>query len=173
MTYLEKIYNVNDYLLLEEGSPYQLINGGLIMTPAPSVKHQLIVRKIVKQIEQYLENKKGILLFAPTDVYFDEQNVMQPDILYVSEERLDIVKPEGIHGAPDLIIEVLSPSSSYYDTKIKKRIYEKQGVSEYWIIDPEDYEVVGYKNTDNQFIEFYKGFESFTLINLGINISII
>jgi Uma2 family endonuclease len=83
------------------------------------------------------EQGAGLVLFAPTDIYLDDENVFQPDIVFISKQRRDIIKDDGIHGAPDMVIEILSPSTAYYDIKKKYKIYEKFGVKEYWIVDPE------------------------------------
>jgi len=131
-------YTIDDYLLLEEGAPFQLINYDLIMSPPPIPLHQLIAARIVQLITNYLDSKndEGFLVSAPMDVKFDEGNVLQPDILYIAAERKKEIIKDRIEGAPDLIIEILSPSNAYYDLRQKKDIYEKYGVKEYIIIDP-------------------------------------
>ena len=135
----KKKYTVDDYMMLEEGAPFQLINYDLIMSPSPIPLHQVVSRRIVKAMSNFLDDKNddGFLVYAPMDVKFDEGNVLQPDILYVTEGRTtEIVKDERVEGAPDLVIEILSPSTAYYDLRQKKNIYEKYGVKEYIIIDP-------------------------------------
>lgn len=133
----KKKYTVDDYLLLEEGAPFQLINYDLIMSPSPSALHKLISGKIYLAILLFLEKSanNGILMYAPIDVHFDDGNVLQPDLVYISEERKDIIKT-FVEDAPDLVIEILSPSNAYYDLRQKKDVYEKYGVKEYIIIDP-------------------------------------
>jgi Uma2 family endonuclease len=133
----KKKYTVDDYLMLEEGAPFQLINYDLIMSPSPIPLHQVISRKIVQVMSNFLDDKNdnGFLVYAPMDVKLDEGNVLQPDILYIVEERRGIVK-DRVEGAPDLVVEILSPSNAYYDLRQKKDIYEKYGVKEYIIIDP-------------------------------------
>src|SRR5665647_1431603 len=136
--------HVSDFKLLEEGEFCQLILGELIMTPAPSYKHQKVSALIFMQLYSFLQkHNSGDALYAPVDVFFDDENVFEPDILFVSKERAEIIKDDGIHGAPDLVIEILSVTSGYHDTKTKKRVYEKYGVKEYWIVDPLDGEVTG------------------------------
>lgn len=124
-------------MLLEEGAAFQLINYNLIMSPSPLPSHQLISLRIVRDISDFLDNKNdnGFLVYAPRDVKFDDGNVLQPDILYISEERKTEIIKERIEGAPDLIIEILSLSNAYYDLRQKKYVYEKYGVKEYIIID--------------------------------------
>jgi Uma2 family endonuclease len=134
----KKKYTVDDYMTLEEGAPFQLINYDLIMSPSPILLHQVISRRIVFVISIFLDNKNddGVLVYAPMDVKFDEGNILQPDILYISAERKSEIIKERIEGAPDLVIEILSPSNAYYDLRQKKDIYEKYGVKEYIIVDP-------------------------------------
>jgi Uma2 family endonuclease len=110
--------------------------------------------------------------YSPFDVFFDEQNILQPDIVYISKEKSELLKDDGIHGAPDLIIEILSPSSGYYDTKIKKNLYEFHGVKEYWIVDPNDKEVIGYELVDKIYKEIYRGIGKFTIKLLGLSVEL-
>lgn len=166
-----KKYTANEFRQLEEGDYQQLINQQLIMSPSPSSKHQEISAVIFTQIYSFVQkNKLGKAFCAPLDVYFDEDNVFEPDILFVSAQRMDIIKENGIHGAPDIILEILSVSSGYHDTKTKKRIYEKHGVKEYWMVDPMDGEVMGYKNKNGKFVEIHKGMGPFTLQILNLKI---
>lgn len=138
MPAVKEKHTIKDYKLLPEGSPYQLIEGDLIMTPAPSSFHQIISANLFKKASIFVdERKEGIVLYSPIDIYLNDENVFQPDIVFISKQRRDIIKDDGIHGAPDLVIEILSPSTAYYDIKKKYKIYEKFGVKEYWIVDPE------------------------------------
>jgi len=138
MPAVKEKHTIKDYKLLPEGAPYQLIEGELVMVPAPNTFHQAISLNIIKKLSPYVDKKMaGILLYSPVDIYLNEENVYQPDIIFISRERKDIVKDDGIHGAPDMVIEILSPSTAYYDMKKKFKIYEKFGVKEYWIVDPE------------------------------------
>jgi len=174
ITTAQKQYTVEDYKQLEEGDPHQLINGELIALgePAPTYGHQGIVVDILTQIRIFLkDNPIGEVRCAPIDVYFDGNNVLQPDIVFFSNQRSDIVRDDGIHGAPDMVIEILSPSTAYYDIKIKKKIYEKYGVLEFWTIDPKDDEVTGFENTNGKFREFYRGCGIFTSKVLKLDIS--
>lgn len=118
------------------------------------------------------KESKGEVFCAPLDVFLDQENAYQPDILFVSKERLNIIKEDGIYGIPDLIIEILSISNSYHDLKTKKNVYEKYGVKEYWIIDPMDKEAIGFQNKQNKFIEFFRGNGGFTLKLLNLEIKI-
>ncbi|MVN21078.1 Uma2 family endonuclease [Mucilaginibacter arboris] len=131
-------YIVEDYMLLEEGAPFQLINYDLIMSPSPNPYHQKISFELSTLLNIFLKStkNKGYAAAAPLDVYFNDGNVLQPDLIYISEERKAEIVKERIEGAPDLVVEILSPSNAYYDLRQKKDIYEKYGVTEYIIIDP-------------------------------------
>jgi Uma2 family endonuclease len=143
---------------LPEGTPAQLIKNNIIMSPSPLVKHQKIVGKLYHQIEDLVENKDlGQTLIAPMDVYFDKENIFQPDILFISNENSRIIGEDGIYGPPDLIIEILSPSTARFDLKDKKEVYEQYGVKEYWIVDPDTKLAEGYFSEKDVFKELEKG----------------
>ncbi len=127
-------------MLLEEGAPYQLINYDLIMSPSPTLLHQIISIKLTGLILDFRKknNDRGLLLYAPMDVKFDDGNILQPDLIYISESKKAEIVKERIEGSPDLVVEILSLSNAYYDLRQKKDLYEKYGVLEYIIIDPID-----------------------------------
>jgi Uma2 family endonuclease len=139
---------------LPEGTLAELIDGTLYMSPAPSPKHQRIVGRIFTQLSSYvLENNLGEVFLSPCDVFFDEHsNAVQPDLIFISSQNSSLVGQEAIHGAPDLLIEVLSPGNSNHDLIRKKGLYEKFGVKEYWIIDPDTKETIGYFLKDGIYI---------------------
>jgi len=147
-----KEWTVEDYLGLGEESWYQLINGSLIMSPSPSLKHQLIIGEIYKLLDAFAKATNSLAVLSPIDIYLDEKNVFQPDVLLVSEARKKILSNKGLEGAPDLVVEVLSVSNSKYDRYEKREIYHKFGVLEYWIIDPatNSVEVFDLKNEPNK-----------------------
>jgi len=129
---------VEDYRLLPEAGPrYQLIEGDLFMAPAPNRFHQDISGNIFLLIAGYLKKHRiGKAYCAPFDVYLDESNVVQPDVLFVSKKN-DILTAAGAEGAPDFIVEILSPKTAFLDKKSKRRVYARSGVKELWIIDPD------------------------------------
>jgi len=146
-----RIYNAADFERLPEGPPCQLIDGELIMTPSPSYGHQAIVLKIASKLLDFVQRKRlGHVVAAPLDVYLTDLDVYQPDVIYVSNQRKHIIK-ERIKGAPDLLVEVLSPSNAYYDLGHKKNVYESAGIREYWIVDVQEKSVEVYVNRDNRF----------------------
>ena len=130
-------YTVDDYMLLEEGAPFQLINYELIMSPSPTTTHQFIVSRITKLMLVFLEDQNlGGYAAGTIDVLFDSGNVFQPDFVYVAEERVAEIVKKHIEGSPDMVIEILSPSNARYDLRQKKGVYEKYGVKEYIVFDP-------------------------------------
>jgi Uma2 family endonuclease len=135
---LSKLTTYDDYRNLpDDGNQYQIIGGDLHMTPAPSVSHQRISKKIFKIIDDYVTaNKRGEVLFAPVDVILSMTDVVQPDILFVAGERLNIITEKNIVEAPDLIVEILSEHTESIDRNRKKELYERFGVQEYWLVDP-------------------------------------
>jgi Uma2 family endonuclease len=128
---------IKDYRLLPEGGPrYQLIEGDLYRAPAPNRFHQDIVGNIYVIIRAYLvKHPRGKVYMAPFDVYLDEINAHQPDILYVSKGNR-VLTPAGAQGAPDFVVEVLSRKTAHLDKNPKRRVYTRCGVKEYWIVDP-------------------------------------
>lgn len=135
----QKKYKYEDYRKLPEGAPYQLIGGELIMVPSPTPFHQAVSRNLAIALFQHVHEKGiGRVYYAPIDVYLGEEETYQPDLVFISNERLNIIGKEKVEGAPDLVIEILSPSTAYYDIRKKYRKYEEQGVREYWIVDPEE-----------------------------------
>ncbi|MGI9951819.1 Uma2 family endonuclease [Moorellaceae bacterium AZ2] len=133
----DKVYTYTDYRQLPEGAPYQLIGGKLVLTPSPAPYHQIISVKLeFKMIAHVTSKDLGIVLHAPLDVYLEETETYQPDIIFIAQGRMDIIKEDKIEGAPDLVVEILSPSTAYYDLRHKYRVYEKSGVKEYWVVDP-------------------------------------
>lgn len=161
LTAEKKVYTYRDYEKLPEGAPYQLIKGELIMSPSPVPYHQRISKRLEYLIYEYAEkNKKlGEVFDAPIDVYLEETEVYQPDIIFISKERSHIIGEKKIEGAPDLVIEILSPSSAYYDLRHKMTMYAKHGVREYWIVDPEERSIEVYENRDGHFHMLEKGKE--------------
>jgi Uma2 family endonuclease len=132
------LLTVENYRLLPETGPrFQLIEGELYMAPAPNRYHQDISRNLEYIFLEYLEEHPiGKLYHAPFDVYLDETNVFQPDILFVSGERLSILSEAGAEGAPDFVVEILSPKTARLDLENKRVQYARHGVDELWIIDP-------------------------------------
>lgn len=131
-------FTYDDYLLLPEDSPQcELLEGELLMTPAPTVTHQTLLGRLFATIFNFLATSPiGTVLFAPTDVVLSSTTVVQPDLLFVAREHQDRIAEDGVHGSPDLVIEILSTGSRYRDEVTKPRLYAQSGIPEYWIVDP-------------------------------------
>src|SRR4030067_1837545 len=149
----KKKYTYDDYLKTPDDKRYELIEGELYMTPSPITNHQRISGKIDFELRKFvLENDCGEVFYAPYDVYFDDENVVQPDILFISKERLNIIGEKNLQGAPDLVIEILSESNAYRDLIQKKKQYGKFGVKEYWIVIPGEELVEVHILKDNTYV---------------------
>ena len=132
----DKKYTIEDYLKLDDGNRYELIDGELILVPRPRFKHQRIRLQIANFFVNFLEqNPIGEVVYE-VDVHLGDK-VVAPDVLFISKERLHIIEELNIQGAPDLVVEVLSPSTASYDKKIKSKLYFKNGVKEFWLVDPD------------------------------------
>jgi Uma2 family endonuclease len=155
------------YEMLPDGTHAEIIDGALYMSPTPVSKHQIVSMNLSVEIGSYLKKAKlGKLFAAPFDVYLDStSNAVQPDLIVVLNENQSIIK-EHIHGVPDLLIEILSPGSVKMDTVLKKELYERFGVQEYWIINPETGFATGFKLVAGQYHElatFQNKIQSFLL----------
>ncbi len=145
------------YKMLPEGTLAELINKVIYMSPSPIRKHQQIVGKLFNRLSDFLElNDLGEVYIAPFDVYLDEHsNAVQPDIIFVAKENLGIVL-DHIHGVPDLVIEILSEGNKSHDLKRKRSLYEKFGIKEYWMVDPESREAIGLRLENRKYVEFIR-----------------
>jgi Uma2 family endonuclease len=141
-----------DYRKLPEGAPYQLIGGELVLTPAPGTYHQVVSMRLENQMVNFVTARQsGIVLDAPVDVYLGESETYQPDIIFIGRDRMEIIEPERINGSPDLVVEILSPSTAYYDLRKKFKTYEQSGVKEHWIVDPKQKSVQVFILKDGKF----------------------
>jgi Uma2 family endonuclease len=124
-------------LLPDDGLRHEIIDGEHYVNASPVTKHQRIAYRIVLAIGIYLEDHPvGKLFFAPLDIVFSQYDVVEPDLLYISNERREIITTKNIQGSPDLLIEILSESNRKYDEVTKRALYERSGVGEYWVVDP-------------------------------------
>ena len=131
-------FNYDDYRQLPEDKRYEILDGELYMVPAPNIRHQRVFRELFQALLNHVQEQAlGEVLSAPCDVLLSNEDVLQPDILFVGKERLGIIGDANIPGAPDLVIEILSPATRQRDLTIKRKIYARYGVQEYWIVDPE------------------------------------
>ena len=148
-------FTVKDYMSIQDDKRYELIEGELVVVPSPSINHQRILGRLFRELSEFVENKQlGEVLMAPLDVVFSDHDILQPDILFVSKERAYINAPGSIRGAPDLVVDILSPSTEQRDRTVKSTIYARHGVREYWLVSLEEpsvevlsLEAEGYRRT--------------------------
>ena len=130
----------DDFLLFpDDGKRHELIDGEHYVTPSPNTKHQRVSGNLYFLMRAWLEEHPiGQVFYAPFDVVFSRFDVVEPDLLYVSNERMkEIVTAQHVTGAPDIVVEIGSPGTRKRDETIKRRLYERSGVSEYWVLDPD------------------------------------
>jgi Uma2 family endonuclease len=121
-----------------DGKRYELIDGDLYVTPSPTSRHQAVLRNLLRILANFVhETRQGAVFPAPLDVVLTESDVLEPDLLFVAADNLHLVTEAHVAGAPDLAVEIFSPSSRRTDTRTKLRLYERHGVREYWLVDPE------------------------------------
>ncbi len=173
-----KKWTVEDYLQLGEDFHYQLIEGELIMSPAPNPYHQEVVLRLCRVLDDFCNKIKGKTYFSPIDVYLDEHNVYQPDLILLTSDSLNKISDRGIEGTPELVVEILSPSNSHIDRYQKKEAYHKFGVKEYWMIDPNNksIEILNFKKDAEHpvFYQIEKGLVKSVLFeDLGFELSAI
>jgi len=122
----------------DDRNRYETIAGELFVTPAPSLRHQAVLARLHLAIGPYVERHQlGNLLFAPLDVVYGPMTLVEPDLLFVSSKRRQVLTEREVIGAPDLVVEVLSPSTARTDRGRKRALYQETGVREYWIVDAE------------------------------------
>jgi Uma2 family endonuclease len=131
-------FTYSDYLQLPEDNRYEILDGELCVVPAPHTRHQRVSRDLLAALIRHVEDMDlGEILHAPYDVVLSPENVIQPDILFVSKERLGIIGAANICAAPDLVVEILSPGTRGKDIEVKSKIYARFGAREYWLVDPD------------------------------------
>lgn len=130
-------FTYQDYLQLPEDRRYEIVEGDLVMVPAPTPYHQIVSSNLEFALRLYvMEHDLGTVLHAPCDLLLSETDVVQPDLFYISKARRSIITDKNIQGAPDLVIEILSPATAERDRGVKQKLYARVGVTEYWIVDP-------------------------------------
>lgn len=138
----------------EDGKSYELVKGALLVSPSPKPKHQLVVLNCAEFLRKFKHQGYGEVYTAPLDVVLDDHNVVEPDVLFIRTERLHIVTDDNVVGAPDLVVEVVSPRTAARDRGIKAHLYAQFGVGEYWILDPESETLVSYQLKDGVYFEY-------------------
>ena len=129
-------FTYEDFRNTPEDKRYELLDGDLVTIATPGELHQSVSAQLGWRLVQFAsENNLGRVYHAPFDAVLSELDVVQPDLLYVSNERTHIITPENIQGAPDLVVEILSPSTATRDRTFKRTLYARHGVKEYWMVD--------------------------------------
>jgi Uma2 family endonuclease len=133
----DKIWTYEDYAALpDDGNRYEVIEGELVMAPAPRVDHQRCSFNLGLIIGPHVKaHGLGEVFAAPCDVVLDRRNVLQPDLIFISRDRSKVVTELNLQGAPDLAVEILSPSTARRDRTQKMRIYARHGVPHLWLLD--------------------------------------
>ena len=126
-----------DYLNLPGGERYELLDGELVLVASPSEPHQRASKRLTRQLLAVEDRGLGQIYVAPFDVVLSDTEVVQPDLMFISQERGDIITHANVQGAPDLAVEILSPSTANRDWTRKREMYARHGVKEFWIVDPE------------------------------------
>lgn len=133
---------------------YELHKGQIIAMPTPTPLHQLVSANLLTEITMFTRKaKNGRVLSAPMDTVFSPNDVLQPDILFLSSKNLHLIGEKKIEGAPDLVVEILSPSNSIKEMAYKKMIYEMSGVLEYWVIHLENQTITQYLSIEGEFLK--------------------
>ena len=130
----------DDFVLFpDDGKRHELIDGEHYVTPSPNTRHQQISGNLYLLVRAWLEEHSvGQVFYAPYDVVFTQFDIVEPDLVYLSNERAaQVITAQHARGVPELVIEIGSPSTRKRDETIKRRLYERAGVSEYWVVDPE------------------------------------
>lgn len=136
----------------DDGRRHEIIDGDHYMTPAPSTTHQTVSKRLQYQLYTQVELAGlGLVFNAPVDVQLTEYDIVQPDLVVVLKDRTRMITHTKINGVPDLIVEILSPSTAANDTALKKQLYERTGVTEYWIADPDNQRLEQYRLVDGAY----------------------
>jgi len=137
----------------DDGKRHELIDGEHYVTPPPNIKHQTIVFNLGGMIWSYLQQHRvGRAFNVPVDIVFSNFDVVEPDLQFISRARQEILTKQNVRGAPDLVVEVGSPRTRKRDETIKRRLYERFGVAEYWVIDPELDTITVYRRADERYV---------------------
>ena len=137
----------------DDGKRHELIDGEHVVTAAPNTRHQRVVTRLTGLLWSFVQRHRlGEVFVAPFDVVLSDTDVVEPDLLFVSSARAaDTLTDANMRGAPDLIVEVGSPSTRKVDETTKRRLYERYGVGEYWVVDPELDEIKVYRRAGDRF----------------------
>lgn len=138
-------------LLPDDGLRHEIIDGVHYVTPSPNLRHQELVLRLGVALANHLEDHpdRGQVFIAPFDVVFSFHDIVEPDVIFVAPDQPDILTAQNIKGTPAMVIEILSPSTRKRDRQIKRQLYERTGVREYWLVDPDADVVTIYRRGDD------------------------
>ncbi|MBL8910809.1 MAG: Uma2 family endonuclease [Archangium sp.] len=143
-----------DYALLPaDGRRWELMGGDFHVSPAPTCWHQAVVAQLVFQFMTAFQDGSARVFPSPIDVILDDTNTVQPDVVVVGAQHRHLISRRGIEGAPDLVVEVISPDYAAKDQVLKRHLFERFGISEYWLINPEDRSFVALGLRDGKYVE--------------------
>ena len=160
--------------LPESSDHIELVDGEIVMSPTPKYKHQRLILPLSHLLDRLTNS--GTVVLSPMDVYLDDENVVQPDVFWVSgsDSRCQLGDDDYWHGAPDLVVEVLSPGTALRDKTVKFSLYEKHGVREYWLIDPDAQYIEVWRLENNAFqrIGVFGAADQFESATLGQTVNL-
>lgn len=135
----------------DDGVHRELIDGEIFVTPSPFIQHQRLVQRLALSLGNHLEahTDQGEVFTAPLDVVMTPYDVVEPDVLVVLGDQLDVLTDKHIHGAPGIVVEILSPGTRKRDLTLKRQLFDREGVREYWIVDPEGDNVAVYRRASD------------------------
>jgi Uma2 family endonuclease len=144
----------------DDGRRHEIIDGDHYVNPAPSTYHQTVSRRLQHQLYTQIELQgRGVVYDAPVDVQLTDHDIVQPDLVVVLAARTQMITPTKIKGVPDLVVEILSPSTASNDLALKRQLYERTGVAEYWIADPDNHTLTQLVLVDGRYADRHAGDE--------------
>ena len=133
-------FTVDDFMQFpDDGKRHEIIDGVHYVTPSPVTRHQAILGRLYLSLGNFLAGQPGLgrVFFAPFDVIFSRYDVVEPDLLVIAGDQLEILTTKNVQGAPAIVVEILSPGTRKVDELLKRRLFEREGVRDYWLVDPE------------------------------------
>jgi Uma2 family endonuclease len=150
--------------IASDGRRHEIIGGDHFVNPAPNLYHQEVSRHIQFQLYTEIELKElGVVMNAPVDVQLSDHDIVQPDLVIVTRQRKHILTPTKVKGVPDLVVEILSQSNPNHDLKTKRNLYQRCGLPEYWIVNPDEHQVLQLILVDGVYTENIET-ESITMV---------
>jgi len=151
----QSVWDYESYAAIPyDGKRHEIIQGEHFVNPAPNIYHQQVSRRIQFQLYTEIElTELGVVIDAPVDVQLTDHDIVQPDLVVITKPRFHIITPTKVKGVPDLIVEILSPSNRDHDLMTKRQAYQRCTVPEYWIVFPEEHQVLQLILVDGSYTE--------------------